>query len=86
VNPVRPPDIIAEWKQPDVIDHRVAGSIRAGITRTAHDGYRPLRRLSDIGSSPIYDFLVAVDRILTTRSRLLCIDEIAIVPAPDAFA
>jgi hypothetical protein len=45
-----------------------------------------LRGLSDIGSSPVYDFLVAVDCILTTRSRLLCIDEIAIVPEPDAFA
>ena len=86
MNPVCPPDIVAEWKQPDVIDHRVAGSVRAGISRTAHDRYRPLRGLSDIGSSPVYDFLVAVDCILTTRSRLLCIDEIAIVPAPDAFA
>jgi hypothetical protein len=87
VYPVRPPDIVAERKQPDVIDHRVATDpVRAGITRTAHDRYRPLRGLSGIGSSPVYDFLVAVDCILTTRLRLLCIDEIAIVPEPDAFA
>jgi hypothetical protein len=42
-------------------------------------------RLSDIGSLAGYAFLVVVVCILTMRSRSLFIDEIAIVPEPDAF-